>query len=229
MNKFLKWLDNYWYHYKWHTLAGIFVAVFLIITSIQMFGKQEVDVYVMYAGPKSFTPTQITEIQDAFEDLIPDMNDDGDKVVQFVDITLLTDKQLEIYKQEAEAIGEEYKPDMQFVYDMWDKYKVHLAGGDAYLLLLDPEVYAKDYDFGMFKKLSDIGIESEHAFDDSSVVFKETDLGSYVSAFEVFPDDTLMCMRVINMTANFRKEQETKKFNNQAELFKIVVEFKAGQ
>ena len=34
---------------------------------------------------------------------------------------------------------------------------------------------------------------------------------------------------VVILDEEEKKEQETKKFNNQAELFKIVVEFKAGQ
>ena len=98
MNKFLKWFDNYWYHYKWHTIVGAFVAVFLVIVIGQMASKEKVDVYIMYAGPKSFTPAVIHEIEDAFEDIMPDLNGDGKKIVQFTDIMYLTDKKIEEYK-----------------------------------------------------------------------------------------------------------------------------------
>ena len=30
--EFQNWWENYWYYYKWHTIAGIFVLVVLIIT-----------------------------------------------------------------------------------------------------------------------------------------------------------------------------------------------------
>ena len=226
MNKFLKWFDNYWYHYKWHTIVGAFVAVFLVIVIGQMASKEKVDVYIMYAGPKSFTPAEIHEIEDAFEDIMPDLNGDGKKTVQFTDIMYLTDNKIEEYKTQAEAEGEEYKPKMDYIQEMREKYKLQLAAGDAYLLLLDPEVYNEDYGSGMFNKLEKFGIESEKAYDDTAISFKETDFGIYVSVFEAFPDDTLMCFKVMNVTEKARGKKEQIKFDNQLTLFKKVVDFK---
>ena len=34
-NRFLKWLDNYWYHYKWRTIVILFFAVLLIVCVVQ--------------------------------------------------------------------------------------------------------------------------------------------------------------------------------------------------
>ncbi|MBR5314827.1 MAG: hypothetical protein IKU45_05400, partial [Clostridia bacterium] len=65
MNKTLKWLDNFWYHYKWHVIIGLFVIVFLVVAIGQMIDKDKVDAYVMYAGPTSFMPSEIDEMQNA--------------------------------------------------------------------------------------------------------------------------------------------------------------------
>ena len=226
MNKFSKWFDNFWYHYKWHTIIGSFVAIFLVIVIGQMVSKEKVDVYIMYAGPKSFTPAEIYAIEDAFEDIMPDLNGDGKKIVQFTDIMYLTDKKIQEYMDTASLVGEEYKPDKQYIQEMREKYKLQLAAGDAYLLLLDPEVYNADYDIGMFNKLEKLGITSDKAYDDTAINFKQTDFGSYVSAFDVFPDDTLMCFKTMNVTEKARGKKEQTKFDNQLTLFKRVIDFK---
>ena len=77
MNKALAWLDNFWYHYKWHVLVGLFIAVFLFVSIGQMVDKEKVDVYIMYAGPTAFLASEIYDIQDAFETIMPDLNGDG--------------------------------------------------------------------------------------------------------------------------------------------------------
>ena len=47
--KALKWLDNFWYHYKWPTIiAAFFIAVFAICIA-QAVTRSEYDMYVRYA------------------------------------------------------------------------------------------------------------------------------------------------------------------------------------
>ena len=228
MNKIISWLDNFWYHYKWHTIISAFLIIVFGVCIGQMQSKEKVDAYVMYAGPTAFLAADIYELQDAFEAVMPDLNGDGKKVVQFIDVTVLTDAQIQENIDKAEKEGVEYKPDMKYIYDARQKFKLQLAAGDAYLLLLDPQTYAEDYGVGMYEKLSDIGIESEHANDDSSIKFKETDFGSYMPIFDKLPDDTLLCFRKMNVTSKGRGKKEQAKYDNQLELLKEIVEFKVS-
>ena len=50
---FLKKLDNFFYHYKWHTVAALFLAIVIIVCSLQTCSKESYDVEIMYAGPKN--------------------------------------------------------------------------------------------------------------------------------------------------------------------------------
>ena len=228
MNKAIKWLDNFWYHYKWHVIVIAFAVVFLVVAVGQMVNKEKVDVYVMYAGPTAFLPGEIYDIQDDFEDFMPDINGDGKKIVQFIDITLLTDGQVKEYMDEAEKAGTEYKPDMEYISNARQKFKLQLAAGDAYLLLLDPELYKEDYGIGMYEKLLDLGIETEYAYDDSAIKFKETDFGKYYSSFEKFPEDTLMCFRKLNVTGKARGKKEQKKYDDQLVFMKQILDFETS-
>ncbi len=225
MNKIRSWLDNFWYHYKWHCIVGLFIIVFLVVSIGQMANKEKVDAYIMYAGPTAFTASEIYEMQDAFESVMPDLNGDGKKIAQFIDITVLTDAQIEENRKKAEAEGLEYKPDMEYIANARQKFKLQLAAGDAYLLLLDPQMYAQDYEIGMYMKLEELGITSEHAYDDSSIKFKETDYGKFLPVFEKLPDDTLLCFRMMNVTAQARGEKEQKKYDDQLTLMKNMLDF----
>lgn len=225
MSKLSEKLDNFWYHYKWHTVVALFFIVVFGVCIGQMASKDKVDAYVMYAGPTAFLASEIEDLQSAFEAVMPDLNGDGKKVVQFIDVTVLTDARIKANKEQAEKEGIEYKPDMEFIYNSRQKYKLQLAAGDAYFLLVDPEVYAEDYGIGMFEKLSKLGLESDDAYDDSSVVFKNTDFGSYMPIFDKLPDDTLLTFRAMNVTSKGRGEKEQAKYDDQLELFKKVIEF----
>ena len=44
-------LENFWYHYKIHTIAVLFVIFTLTILLSQCFGKVEYDAHILYAGP----------------------------------------------------------------------------------------------------------------------------------------------------------------------------------
>ena len=48
----LKWLENYWYHYKWHTLIVAFFVIMLTVMGVQMCSREDNDIYIIYAGPE---------------------------------------------------------------------------------------------------------------------------------------------------------------------------------
>ena len=50
---FSKWLDNFWYHYKWHTIAVIFVLAVAIVCTVQLVNRSDYDAVIAYAGSKN--------------------------------------------------------------------------------------------------------------------------------------------------------------------------------
>ncbi len=225
MNKILKWLDNYWYHYKWITIIVVFFAIFLIITIGQMIQKDSVDIHIMYAGPTAFKPEEIENIEDSFAQLVPDYNNDGKKVVQFLDITVLTDEQIAANKKLAEEEGVDYNPDMNYISDMRKKYSMQMVAGEAYILLLDPQMYDMYYDSGMYMTLDELGIDLPDTYDNSSVKFRETEFGAYFNCFEKFPEDTLFCFRKMSYTSEKKGKSEKTVYENQLDFMKKIYAF----
>lgn len=225
MNKVLGWLDNFWYHYKWHVIVGLFIVIFLFVSIGQMLDKEKVDVYILYAGPTAFMASEIYDIQDAFETIMPDMNGDGEKIVQFIDITVLTDAQIEENRKKAEAEDIEYKPDMEYIANARQKFKLQLAAGDAYIVLADPGMYAEDKGVGIYQSLESLGVTSDSAYDEYSVVFRNTDFGKYMPVFQKLPEDTLLCFRTMGVTSQARGKKEQQKHDDQLVMFKEMISF----
>lgn len=79
-----KW-DNFWYYYKYHVLAGIFVLVCIIVFAKDMLSKIEYDYCVSLVGDYAVPEEDKTDLQNWFEEHAEDLNGDGEIHVQVAD------------------------------------------------------------------------------------------------------------------------------------------------
>ena len=47
MSKVLKWLDNFWYHYKWPFVIITFFVSLAIVLTVQLVSRENYDAYIM--------------------------------------------------------------------------------------------------------------------------------------------------------------------------------------
>jgi len=79
-SKFLRWLDNYWYHYKWVTIVVSFFLIVGIICTVQMCSAEEPDSCVLYAGPYLMDSTQAENFRQVMCNVLPrDFDGNGKK------------------------------------------------------------------------------------------------------------------------------------------------------
>lgn len=75
---FKAWVENYWYHYKWHTIVISFFLILAIILTCQLATKEKYDITAIYSGPVQLNGGQLEKISDAFCELLSeDSNGDG--------------------------------------------------------------------------------------------------------------------------------------------------------
>lgn len=95
-NRFTRWAENFWYHYKWHTIAAMFVLFAVVVCSVQMCSKEEADVNVLYAGFYSFEQQDSTPLAQAVASLLPkDYNGDGRKEVSVASLLVYSTEQIQ--------------------------------------------------------------------------------------------------------------------------------------
>ena len=211
MKKIFKWLDNYWYHYKWVTLIVVAFAAILIFCIVNTGSGIEDDIQIVYAGPDVLTDTQLERMERSFADLLKeDYNGDGKKSVNIVNITIMSDEQLEAAQKEAEEQGQTVVYDPNLRTQALSQMKSLMSTGAVIICLLDPYVY-ESCEEGTFVTLESVlGKAPDGSYSEYAMKFSDTDLKNAFDSFSVLSDEILVCIRndVVITTNNkhFQKE-----------------------
>ena len=81
--------DNYWYYYKWHTLAGAFILLVLIVTVTQCAHRVNPDVNIlMVTGKTLMSDDTQAALEKDLARYADDLNGDGKRVASITPIDL---------------------------------------------------------------------------------------------------------------------------------------------
>ncbi|HOA84947.1 MAG TPA: hypothetical protein PKN17_02845, partial [Bacillota bacterium] len=94
-SRFLKWLDNWWYHNKTITLISLFLIIVIVICTFQMCSRENEDITLVYSGPWLLTSTELEDVRSVFNFVLPqDYNRDGKKYVELVTFHVMSEEQI---------------------------------------------------------------------------------------------------------------------------------------
>ncbi|MBQ8837275.1 MAG: hypothetical protein IJ002_07205 [Clostridia bacterium] len=236
-DNFFKKFDNFWYHNKWKVIIiGFFVIVF-IICAFQYCSREEQDIYIMYAGPKSLGQSYARSVKSALSEVVPDRNGDGRGSAEIVELWVASDEQIAAGKAELEEDGEVAVVNYDALSSNYEAFEQHMWAGDTIICLLDPTLYSTVYvegDDGQmesgFMKLADVlGYTPEGAYDEYSIRIKDTPLGQYFTILQDIDTDSepvLLCIRKKSSLASIFNQKETNEYHEYCtNVFKAIFEF----
>jgi len=188
-------LENFWYHYKWHTIVALFLIFTVTISSLQMCSKEEIDVYVMYAGHKVVERTSDDDIPE-YNTIVSSLNkhaDDydgnGKTTISFSTLYYLSGKELESMEDVNTYL---LQSDSETLMD-------RMYFGEYYLCFISQAVYEKYHvqgDSRLFLPLAEYAPEGNSFVYYGSDAIKLSSLPFYqMPGIEKLPDDTLLCLR----------------------------------
>ena len=215
-----KWLENLWYHYKFHICMAAVAIVTLIICVTQLVTKDKSDYYVIYAGPQLMAYQDVKYLERAVSKQGVDRTGDGKVTVTLKDIMMLSAEELE----KAKASGAKF--DSNFLQTTMNEFYQQMFTGDSVLCILSPYMYEKVNEEGGFLPLSEIFDEiPESAYDDCGIVLSKTAFGASLNS-ELLPEDSIICMRRIStMSAFSGKKKSEKEQKAYIELFRNIIEY----
>ena len=215
MSKVLKWLDNFWYHYKWVVIIVVFFLIVGIVLTVQLVTRQNYDAYIMYLGDAAIPDTQYQDILDSFKKVTEDYNGDEEILINFAKTAYITDKDNEM----ASSIN---SVAVQFMSSMIVQ--------PYYLYLINAEVYEMYKDSDIFIPLSDIvdDIPDDWLYDENAVYFNKTDFAQNNVGVDALGSDTLLVIKNIPYTSSKSAYQSEKEaFDHHVALFKNIIEYVA--
>lgn len=226
----LAWLDNFWYHYKWHTLIGAFVLLVVIVCSVQMCSKTAYDVYFMYAG--GYEISHKSEGGDVSEYVTfgtslkygaKDYDGDGEINVSFMDLFMLTSEELrELELDPDESIN------YNLLHDNQERLYDSMLYSSYYLCFLSPAVYDE------YKVISDVEIFSDlgkyengklEFYDDGAIYLRSTAFAELPGICDL-PEDTVISLRALSAVAShLNKEENREAFERSIECLEKILNY----
>ena len=185
-----KKIENFFYHYKWHLLAGAFfgaVAVFLIIS---LFTKEQGDMRVLVLTKESAVAENVInktkEFEQAFELYCPDYDDNGYIHVDVYNIDLSDN------------------PDPQYSMANVTKATSEILYGEAQLYIVDTEaaLSVTNNDMKSFVDLEKLYPDCPY-ISGELLHIKDCPFSSEAQYYEACPDDLYIVVRAVtDETAN---------------------------
>ena len=203
-------LENFWYHYKWHSIVGLFAIICVLICSLQMCAKQGIDFHLMYAGNKEISRVSTdgdtpdyNQLKSAFSQYIDDFDGDGSK-----NLTMTT--YFSLSPEEFAAV--ESDPSKEVNYTLLNEdaesMQTRLGIGEYYLWLVSPyvyEAYGKAGDAVLFVPIKSYAPEEnslefvgEYAVKLSSTALYKNN----ATVRRILPEDTLIVLRINSAMAS---------------------------
>jgi len=181
-----KWLENFWYHYKWHTIIIGFFLVVLLVCGLQMCTREVEDSSILYAGPSYISAEDMGEIERVFESVMPeDADGNGKKTVILKTFHLYTKEQIEEIEAETDEYGRHLDVDNAYVVTNTENFYDYVLAGETSICLLDPSLYEN---LLASERLAEL---SEGVF---GVTLGETEIYKSYSALSPLPEDTVICL-----------------------------------
>lgn len=156
MPKFKKdTLSNFWYHYKFHTLFGIFFAVVIVSFAYSMLTKVEPDLQLYFVGNPPIEQNVVEKpLQKELEKNLKDATDDEESHLQIVTYNFADGYQI-TEKGREEGIGTEVDLTTSTDADKtaFSAVMVNINAGDPALYITDREFVELRMREGVFASL----------------------------------------------------------------------------
>ncbi|MBP3606002.1 MAG: hypothetical protein J6J66_05345 [Clostridia bacterium] len=208
---FMKKLENFWYHYKWHSLIALFVVFALVICSVQLCTREEYDLHIVYAGPDDIRMTAsegLSEYRVLYSSLklcVEDFDENGEIVPNFQTLFLPSEAEIEAINQQNREEKNGLEVQMNVVIENAEQLDAMMLISDYYLCFLSEANYLtyRDRAEGFFVPLAPyVGTAAVTYYEgaDNAVYLSSTALAS-LPGFEDLDGSTLICLRSVSEVA----------------------------
>lgn len=194
-SKFLKWLDNYWYHYKWPTIVVAFFVVVIGVCLIQSITTEKKDILITYAGPTQVAPDDAAAIERIFNENLPEGygNRGVDGKSGLISYIIYSKDQIKELEQEKKMV------DTKFNSDQYSTLNSQYRAGNGSIYLLDrwlyDEILKDNENVARLKPLKEVfGERPTGSVDAYGIRLGDTEIYQNNPELHVLPEDTIICM-----------------------------------
>ena len=226
-------LDNFWYHYKWHTIITLFVVFVISVCTVQCASNVRYDIQILYAGNHAFGRTsqdggysEYMETVSSLAEFAKDYDENGETNVSFLDLYLLTKEEV------AEIENNNGSVSISLLQENTTTLNTTLGTSDYYVCFLSERLFKQysegEKNHGRFARIADYAADgkeydlvSEYGIRLSSLDAKDLPGISSLDA-----EDTIVCIRKIGaMSSIFSKSESEKQFARSEDFLRALLAY----
>ena len=202
-------IQNFWYHYKWHSVAALVVILVAIVCVLQFCQRESYDAYILYAGSKTIGRTtengdvpEIVTLNSSLKKFAEDFDGNGEININFNNY---------YYLSNDEANGLDDVNDGLLASDSKGLSNV-LEHSEYYLMFISKAVYENYHKIGdddLFLDLTSYASYNPDAefYAPNAILLSSID-ASMLPGISSLPDDTLICIRFPSVLGGKSKEHQ---------------------
>ena len=213
-----KWLDNFWYHYKWHTIITLFFVIVLLVCTLSTCERENYDSTVLYAGPAYLDFDKRSGVEAVLEAVMPnDKSGDGEKNVYLTTFLIYSKEQIEEIEAETDEEGRHLDVDNSTITKNSENYYDYLMTGETSVCLLDPSLFAALQTNDRLAEIED-GVYG--------VALGDLAIYKTYGALRELPEDTVVCFLRQNLIGG---NSDDEVYENDRKLLRAILDFSAEQ
>lgn len=232
---FMKKLENFWYHYKIHTITAVIVLITLTVLLIQTCSRVSYDAHILYAGGYEIKHTAsggdlapYVKMTSALKSVCEDTDGDGAVNISLLNLFVVNDSEAE------ELLLENPGQEINSALVSEDTETLHqsLLYGDYYVCFLSERIfleYEERYSGALFADVSSYLCEgAEYELCSESGVYLRSLPFYELPEICDLPSDTVVCLRQVSEVSEaFGKAKNQKSFERGEKVIKSI--FAYGQ
>ena len=227
-NRFVKWLDNFWYHHKWTVIVISFFVLTFAVCFVQCAKRENEDAMVSVAVGYTLSGKE----QEAFIQVInavapKKIGTDAGLRVSLTTYSIYTEDVLrQMYTDpDGKLSTAAYNNAKQVSADHDKNYGTFLMTGECAVHFVSPYVYESKNMSQLARPLSELyDAIPESAYDGYAIRLADTEFYQYYDAVKCLPADTLI---VLTRPYVWGTSSDDTAYQDFEALYRAIVEFKA--
>lgn len=233
----LRWLDNFWYHYKWTVIVVIFFVTVAVVGIVQMVTRPSYDTSICLASTYKMNKEERADLEALLERICPeDFNGDGETLINLVEYQIYSEEEFNAEAERYEAMtNEDGEPDQfqinrQFNSDEYKNFSNFTMTGETSVYILSPYLYGILRDAERLKPLSEVYTDGNlpaGALDDGyGIALKDTDFYKYNPAAQIYPENAILCVHKPTIAGRSKSEA---RYAEDVAFFKAIADFEVKE
>lgn len=119
------WWEYFWDYYKWHTIAGTFLSILILVTAVQCATQIKYDMTVTVAGDRYLSEELQAQLSSELGEVIEDSDANGER---------------NVFLQMLDFSDNSMNQDPQYMMAMTTKLMIEFTAGETFLFVLSEDL-----------------------------------------------------------------------------------------